>query len=103
MIGTEKNKKDLIAGDRIVCKGQIWAIVEEYYSSENLVHYFKIINETSGNGQIVTGTQIYGLDYVRLVGSEEEEQARIVKLAEKHKRGERNREMQAVRFKINIM
>lgn len=98
-----KTEKDLIAGDRIVCKGQVWMIVEEYYSPENLVHYFKVINESTGNGQILTGTQIYSLDYTRLAGTEEEEQARLVKLEEKHKRGERNRELQAVRFKINIM
>ena len=44
-----------------------------------------------------------GLDYVRIVGTEEEERARLVRLEEKHKRGERNRELQAVRFKLNIM
>lgn len=100
---TNKTEKDLAAGDKIACKGQVWAIVEEYYNPENLVHYFKCINEATGNGQIVTGQQIYSLDYVRLVGTEEEEQARLARLAEKHKRGERNRELQAVRFKINIM
>lgn len=98
-----KTEKDLTAGDKIACKGQVWAIVEEYYSPENLVHYFKCINETTGNGQILTGQQIYSLDYVRLVGTEEEEQARLVRLEEKHKRGERNRELQAVRFKLSIM
>lgn len=98
-----KTEKDLIAGDRIACKGQVWSIVEEYYSPENLVHYFKCINEMTGNGQILTGTEIYSLDYVRLVGTEEEERERLVKLEEKHKRGERNRELQAVRFKLSIM
>ena len=96
-------EKDLTAGDRIACKGQVWSICEEYYSPENLVHYFKCINESTGNGQILTGTEIYSLDYVRLVGTEEEEKARLGRLDEKHKRGERNRELQAVRFKINIM
>ena len=96
-------EKDLIAGDRIVYKGQVWSIVEEYYNSENFVHYFKCINETTKNGQILEGTQIYSLDYTRLVGTEEEEQARLEKLEEKHQRGERNRDLQAVRFRINIL
>lgn len=98
-----KTEKDLTAGDRIACNGQVWKIVEEYYNGKNLVHYFKCINETTGNGQILEGTQIYSLDYVRLAGTKEEEAARLERLEEKHKRGERNRELQRVRFAINIM
>lgn len=55
------NAKDLIAGDKIACKGQMWTVVEEYYNPENLVHYFKVINETGDKGQVVTGQQIYSL------------------------------------------